>query len=111
VTRFARNQARMLGDPTLARATVILGPQTVQATGGSRVSTSEALIIIRGHFHCDHCHDTATSGFGARWHATAIEYAVYWPTLGVLGYTEGDGPHPLNLPPAKSIRRLATITL
>ena len=110
VAGFAREQARTLGDPGLRRATVILGPQTVQATGGSRLSKAEALIIIRGRFRCDHCHDSTTSGFGPRWHATALEYTVYWPTLAVLGYGSGDGPHSLNLPPAKSIKRLVTVT-
>lgn len=114
VARFARNQARTLGDPRLASATVILGPQTARAIGSAPgLPKTQALIILRGRFHCDHCHDAATAGlgFGHPWHATAIEYTVYWPTLAVLGQTEGDGAHALNLPPASRIKRLVTITL
>jgi hypothetical protein len=113
VARFARTQARLLGDPTLAHASVILGPQTVQATGGVRLTKSEAYIILNGQFHCDHCHDAATAGLGEhdRWHARTLGYTVYWPTLAVLGIQSDTEANGLNLPPTKTIKRLTIVKL
>ncbi len=54
-------QARVLGDPRLGHATVILGPQTAQATGGVHFTKSEAYIVLYGRFRCDHSHDTVRS--------------------------------------------------
>jgi hypothetical protein len=103
----------MLGDPGLRHATVILGPQTMQATGGVRLTKSEAYIVLYGRFRCDHCHDPATAGLGqnGRWHARTLGYTVYWPSLAILGIGDDTRPNGLNLPPAKSIRRLATVKL
>ena len=66
MTGFARQQAAKLGDPTLKQVTLFLGPQTPQATGGPKLTKSEALIILRGHFTCDHCHDPAMAGLRSR---------------------------------------------
>ena len=112
VARFARNQARILGDPNLRYATVIRGPQTVRETGGERLATTQALIVLRGHFNCDRCHDFDTAALGLRrWHATTVGYTVYWPSLVVMGIGADDGPDGLNLPPANRIERLTTIKL
>jgi hypothetical protein len=119
VAWFARSQARLLGDPALQHATVILGPQTAQATGGVRLTKSEAYIVLYGRFRCDHCHDAATSGLGqhGRWHAGTLGYEVYWPPtappspLAILGISADTRPDGLNLPPAKTIKRLAVVRL
>lgn len=116
---FARSQARLLGDPTLGQATVILGPQTAQATGGVRLTKSQAYIVLYGRFRCDHCHDPATAGLGhnGRWHARTLGYEVYWPRtappspLAVLGIGADTRPNGLNLPPAKSINRTTVVKL
>jgi hypothetical protein len=113
VARFARSQAHILGDPGLAHATVILGPQTVQATGGVHLTKSEAYIVLSGRFHCDHCHDLATSALGqnGRWHARTLGYTVSWPTLAVVGIASDTRPDGLNLPPTKTIKRLTVVKL
>ncbi|HEX5559392.1 MAG TPA: hypothetical protein VFX13_17380 [Gaiellales bacterium] len=119
VARFVRNQARMLGDTGLVNATVILGPQTAQATGGVHLSKSEAYIVLDGRFRCDHCHDPATAGLGenGHWYARTLGYEVYWPPtappspLAVLGISAATRPYGLNLPPAKTIKRLTVVKL
>jgi len=113
IARFARDQARLLGDPRLGHATVIIGPQTMQATGGVRLTKSEAYIVLHGQFHCDQCHDPATAGLGGRdrWRAKTLGYTVSWPTLAVLGIGADTRPDGLNLPPAKTIKRLTVVKL
>jgi hypothetical protein len=119
VAWFAHSQPRLLGDPGLRHATVILGPQTVRATGGVRLTKSQAYILLYGRFRCDHCHDPATAGLGehGHWHARTLGYEVYWPRtappspLAVLGISGDTRPDGLNLPPAKTIRRLTVIKL
>ncbi len=113
VARFARSQARILGDPGLAHATVIFGPQTVQATGGVRLTKSEAYIVLSGQFRCDHCHDLATAALGqnGRWHAKTLGYTVSWPTLAVLGIGTDTKPDGLNLPPITSINGATIVKL
>jgi hypothetical protein len=119
VAWFARSQARLLGDPALGQATVILGPQTAQATGGVHLTKAEAYIVLYGRFRCNRCHDPATAGLGehGRWHARALGFQVYWPRtappspLAVLGITADTAPHGLNLPPRASISRAAVVKL
>jgi hypothetical protein len=111
VAHFARRQARILGDPRVSRAIVILGPQTPASTGGPSLAKSEALIVLHGRFHCDHCRDSKALGLGSPWNATAVEYTVLWPSLGVRGFGADNGAKPLNLPPASHIKRLTIVTL
>lgn len=113
VTRFARQQAAELGDPTLRQVTLFIGPQTMRATGGPKLGKSEALIILRGHFKCDHCRDATLAGLGLgrSWKATGVEYTVSWPSLGVIAYGSGNGPDPLNLQFTEGIKRALIITM
>jgi hypothetical protein len=119
VARFARSQARLLGDPNLSHATVILGPQTAQATGGVRLTKSQAYIVLYGRFRCEHCQDPDTAGLGdnGHWQARTLGFEVYWPPtappspLAVLGITADTRPHGLNLPPRTSIHRTTVVKL
>jgi hypothetical protein len=83
------------------------------------LTKSEAYIVLDGRFRCDHCQAPATAGLGenGHWYARTLGYEVYWPRtappspLAVLGISGDTRPDGLNLPPAKTIRRLTVIKL
>src|SRR6476646_10471826 len=61
LAQFIKPKLVELGDPTIRRMTVVLGPTPGSATSPPyKLASHQAMLVVHGHFTCNHCADDPT---------------------------------------------------
>jgi hypothetical protein len=90
LAQFIKPKLVELGDPTIRRMTVVLGPTTASATPPPyQLASNQAMLVVQGHFTCNHCADDPTQNTTG---GTVI-YIVSLPGATQSAFQIGHGAH------------------